>query len=240
MEPNMQGGSMSTFTAVDPDSTKKPKRGGARPRKSKEQKQAEKDSAAAAQEAIDKGESPALMPVRDAAEFKDTKPLPSKEGVKEESPSAPVDQHNTKMFHVVYDQIWKDLARKKFPRQKRKLNFLISQTELLLPFHCKKIKTDEVERSTDHPDVAVPDNTDPCKPDHGDLPEGSAPAKVTNFEDLDFDAEDESVLKAAAMANAQNAIQEAQNKARAFNKQDDAPAMDDEGENEFPKPCRYG
>ncbi|KAA8567523.1 hypothetical protein EYC84_007999 [Monilinia fructicola] len=345
MEPNMQGGSMSTFTAVDPDSTKKPKRGGARPRKSKEQKQAEKDSAAAAQEAIDKGESPALMPVRDAAEFKDMKPLPSKEGgtkikikfkpptepveVKEESPSAPIDQHNTKMFHVVYDQIWKDLARKEVPkvyklamdsysvrgsnlkktailaskeakrwqlrtnkgtkdlqarakrvmremmsfwkrnereerdtrraaekqeienakkaeadreanRQKRKLNFLISQTELYSHFIGKKIKTDEVERSTDHPDVAVPDNADHAKPDHGDLPEGSAPAKVTNFEDLDFDAEDESALKAAAMANAQNAIQEAQNKARAFNKQDDAPAMDDEGEMNFQNPAGMG
>lgn len=346
MEPNMQGGSMSTFTAVDPDSIKKPKRGGARPRKSKEQKQAEKDSAAAAQEAIDKGESPALMPTRDASEFKDMKLLPSKEGggpkiklkfkaptepvvVKEESPAAPVDQHNTKMFHVVYDQIWKDLARKDVPkvyklamdsysirasnlkktailaskeakrwqlrtnkgtkdlqarakrvmremmsfwkrnereerdtrraaekqeidnarkaeadreanRQKRKLNFLISQTELYSHFIGKKIKTDEVERSTDHPDVAVPDNADHTKPDHGELPEGSALAKVTNFEDLDFDAEDDSALKAAAMANAQNAIQEAQNKARAFNKRDEAPAMDDEGEMNFQNPAGMG
>ncbi|CCD54345.1 similar to SNF2 family helicase/ATPase (Ino80) [Botrytis cinerea T4] len=345
MEPNMQGGSMSTFTAVDPDSTKKPKRGGARPRKSKEQKQAEKDSAAAAQEAIDKGESPALMPIRDATEFKDMKPLPSKEGgtkiklklkapaepveVKEESPPAPVDQHNTKMFHVVYDQIWKDLARKEVPkvfkmamdsysirgsnlkktailaskeakrwqlrtnkgtkdlqarakrvmremmsfwkrnereerdtrraaekqeienakkaeadreanRQKRKLNFLISQTELYSHFIGKKIKTDEVERSTDHPDVAAPAEANHSTPDQIDLPEGSAPAKVTNFEDLDFDAEDESVLKAAAMANAQNAIQEAQNKARAFNKQDDAPAMDNDGEMNFQNPAGMG
>ncbi|QSZ30479.1 hypothetical protein DSL72_000033 [Monilinia vaccinii-corymbosi] len=345
IEPNMQGGTMSKFTAVDPDPTKKPKRGGARPRKSKEQKQAEKDSAAAAQDAIDKGESPALMPVREAAEFKDVKPLPSKEGgpkikikfkpptepvdVEEESPSAPVDQHNTKMYHVVYDQIWKDLARKEVPkvyklamdsysvrgsnlkktailaskeakrwqlrtnkgtkdlqarakrvmremmsfwkrnereerdtrraaekqeienakkveadreanRQKRKLNFLISQTELYSHFIGKKIKTDEVERSTDHPDVAVPDTAGHAKPDHGDLPVGSAPGKVTNFEDLDFDAEDDSVLKAAAMANAQNAIQEAQNKARAFNKKDDAPAMDDEGEMNFQNPAGMG
>ncbi|ESZ93284.1 putative DNA helicase INO80 [Sclerotinia borealis F-4128] len=344
MEPNMQGGSMSTFTAVDPDSIKKPKRGGARPRKSKEQKQAEKDSAAAAQEAIDKGESPALMSSRDVGEFKDMRPLPMKEGpkiklkfkaptepveIKEESPPAPVDQHNTKMFHVVYDQIWKDLARKEVPkvyklamdsysirgsnlkktailaskeakrwqlrtnkgtkdlqarakrvmremmsfwkrnereerdtrraaekqeiesakkaeadreanRQKRKLNFLISQTELYSHFIGKKIKTDEVERSTDNPDVAVPNKADHAKPDHGDLPEGSALAKVTNFEDLDFDAEDESVLKAAAMANAQNAIQEAQNKARAFNKQQEGPAMDDEGEMNFQNPAGMG
>ncbi|PQE32041.1 hypothetical protein CJF32_00001644 [Rutstroemia sp. NJR-2017a WRK4] len=347
MEPNMLGGSMSTFTAVDPDSTKKPKRGGARLRKSKEQKQAEKDSAAAAQDAIDKGESPALMPLREdlgqskqlappkegpkiKLKFKEPKEVKEPQEVKEESPAAPVDPHNTKSFHQVYDQIWKDLSRKDVPkvyktavdsysvrasnlkktailaskeskrwqlrtnkgtkdlqarakrvmremmsfwkrnereerdtrraaerqeienakkaeadreanRQKRKLNFLISQTELYSHFIGKKIKTDEVERSTDHPDVAAADKTDHATTtDHGDLPEGTAPAKVTNFEDLDFDAEDESVLKAAAMANAQNAIQEAQNKARAFNKQDDGPAMDDEGEMNFQNPAGMG
>jgi SNF2 family DNA or RNA helicase len=67
-----------------------------------------------------------------------------------------------------------------------------------------------------------------------------APAKVTNFEDLDFDADDDSVLKATAMANAQNAIQEAQNKARAFNKSDDGPAMDEEGEMNFQNPSGMG
>jgi DNA helicase INO80 len=122
-------------------------------------------------------------------------------------------------------------------RQKRKLNFLISQTELYSHFIGKKIKTDEVERSTDHPDVA-PTNAH----DHShkiDVPEGEVTGgKVTNFEDLDFDAEDESALKAAAMANAQNAIQEAQNKARAFNNPE--PAMDEEGEMNFQNPSGMG
>ena len=126
-------------------------------------------------------------------------------------------------------------------RQKRKLNFLISQTELYSHFIGKKIKTDEVERSTDHPDVA-PTDKDPNAPvvdvpDHDGV---TAAPKVTNFEDLDFDAEDDSVLKAAAMANAQNAIQEAQNKARAFNKQEDGPAMDEEGEMNFQNPAGMG
>lgn len=127
-------------------------------------------------------------------------------------------------------------------RQKRKLNFLISQTELYSHFIGKKIKTDEVERSTDHPDVAPTEK----KVTAGDpnahtiqLPaSGVAPTKVTNFEDLDFDAEDESVLQAAAAANAQNAIREAQTKARAFNNQGDT--MDEEGELNFQNPAGMG
>ncbi|KAB8349629.1 hypothetical protein FH972_023648 [Carpinus fangiana] len=105
-------------------------------------------------------------------------------------------------------------------RQKRKLNFLISQTELYSHFIGKKVKTDEAERSSDN--VGATEE----KLRAGDanahtinLPESNAnlATKVTNFEDLDFDAEDESVLQQAAMANAQNAVQEAQNRARAFN-----------------------
>ncbi|KAH8658721.1 putative DNA helicase INO80 [Tricladium varicosporioides] len=328
LEPNLSGGMMSTFTAMDADPPKqKSKRGGARLRKSKEQKQAEKDSAEAAQAAIDAGEEP-------------PPPLPMKEepakirlklkDPKENREQSPFEPFVSKGYNQIYDQIWRDLARKdvnkvfkiagesyatrvsnlkktailaskeakrwqlrtnkgtkdlqarakrvmremmsfwkrnereerdlrraaekqeienakkaeadrEANRQKRKLNFLISQTELYSHFIGKKIKTDEVERSTDHPDVASDVKAGDSKPHAIDLPDhGAAPAKVTNFEDLDFDAEDESVLKAAAMANAQNAIQEAQNKARAFNKQEDAPAMDDEGEMNFQNPAGMG
>ncbi|KAI9746595.1 MAG: putative DNA helicase ino80 [Claussenomyces sp. TS43310] len=127
-------------------------------------------------------------------------------------------------------------------RQKRKLNFLISQTELYSHFVGKKIKTDEVERSTDHPDVASTDvKITPGLPNGHtiNLPSsGVAPAKVTSFDELDFDAEDESTLQAAAAANAQNAIREAQTKARAFNNQ--GPAMDEEGELNFQNPAGMG
>lgn len=134
------------------------------------------------------------------------------------------------------DNAKKAEADREANRQKRKLNFLISQTELYSHFIGKKIKTDEVERSTDLPGVEVSAETivDGNAKHTIDLPDsGAAPAKVTNFEDLDFDAEDESVLKAAAAANAQNAIMEAQNKARAFNKES---AMDEEGELNFQNP----
>ncbi|EHK98086.1 putative DNA helicase INO80 [Glarea lozoyensis 74030] len=329
LEPNLSGGMMSTFTAVDPDPPKlKSKRGGARLRKSKEQKQAEKDSAEAAQAAIDAGEEPPPPP----PSKEDTPKLRLKhkesKDPREEAPAA-FEPFVSKGYNQIYDQIWRDLARKEVTRvyklgiesnatrasnlkktailaskeakrwqlrtnkgtkdlqarakrvmremmsfwkrnereerdtrraaekqeienakkaendreanrQKRKLNFLISQTELYSHFIGKKIKTDEVERSTDHPDVAVADNKNSTHPDHAvDLPEhGAAVAKVTNFEDLDFDAEDDSVLKAAAMANAQSAIQEAQNKARAFN--NEAPAMDEEGEMNFQNPAGMG
>ena len=131
-------------------------------------------------------------------------------------------------------------------RQKRKLNFLISQTELYSHFIGRKIKTDEVERSTDSPDVAVSSET--VKPGNPNahtitLPDSVARVgpKVTNFEDLDFDAEDESVLREAAMANAQNAVQEAQDRARAFDREENQiQAQFDEGEMNFQNPTSLG
>ncbi|KAI4177743.1 MAG: hypothetical protein LQ343_000207 [Gyalolechia ehrenbergii] len=127
-------------------------------------------------------------------------------------------------------------------RQKRKLNFLISQTELYSHFIGRKIKTDQVERSTDSADVAVSDATiQPGKPGAHtvNLPKSVAKVgtTVTNFEDLDFDAEDETVLQEAAMANAQAAVQEAQDKARAFNGEgNELQAQFDEGEMNFQNP----
>ena len=130
-------------------------------------------------------------------------------------------------------------------RQKRKLNFLISQTELYSHFIGRKIKTDEVERSTDSADVGVSKEiVQPGKPDADTitLPDnvGQVGGKVTNFEDLDFDAEDETALRQAAMANAQNAVQEAQNKARAFNGDDNQMAQFDDGEMNFQNPTGLG
>jgi chromatin-remodeling ATPase INO80 len=329
IEPNFQGGTMTTF-AAEPEGPKGKKgRGGARLRKSKEQKQAEKDSAIAAQAAIDAGEDPSQLPPREEAKIKIKfkEPKEPKE-TREESPAV-IAPFVSKSYNQIYDQIWKDIAKKEVSkvskiagdsytvkasnlkktailaskeakrwqlrtnkgtkdlqarakrimremmsfwkrnereerdlrraaerqeienakkaeadreanRQKRKLNFLISQTELYSHFIGKKIKTDEVERSTDHPDV-VPSDA-PAASTHSstqaiDLPEnGVIPKKVTNFDDLDFDAEDESALKAAAAANAQNAIHEAQKKARAFN----GPPMDEEGELNFQNPTGMG
>jgi DNA helicase INO80 len=329
IEPNFAGGMMSTFTTADAEPKPKSKRGGARLRKSKEQKQAEKDSAEAAQAAIDAGEEPSQSATTTKDEPRIRIRLNAKESKenREETP-ATFEPFVSKGYNQIYDQIWRDLARKDVSkvyklaadsynikssnlkktailaskeakrwqlrtnkgtkdlqarakrvmremmsfwkrneredrdlrraaekqeieaakkaeadreanRQKRKLNFLISQTELYSHFIGKKIKTDEVERSTDHPDEAVTANE--AAQTTIKLPDGTVTTagKVTNFENLDFDADDDSALQAAAMANAQHAIQEAQNKARAFNK-DEGPTMDEEGEMNFQNPAGMG
>ncbi|KAG9238171.1 putative DNA helicase INO80 [Amylocarpus encephaloides] len=329
LEPNLSGGMMSTFTAVDPDPPKKQsKRGGARPRKSKEQKQAEKDSAEAAQAAIDAGEEPPPPPPSKEEPAKIRLKIKEPKESREDPPPV-FEPFVSKGYNQIYDQIWRDLARKdvnkvykiglesntvrasnlkktailaskeakrwqlrtnkgtkdlqarakrvmremmsfwkrnerderdlrraaekqeienakkaeterESNRQKRKLNFLISQTELYSHFIGKKIKTDEVERSTDHPDVA-PSDANASKGHAVDVPEdGPAGPKVTSFDELDFDAADDSELNAAARANAQSAIQKAQDEARAFNKQDEGPAMDEEGELNFQNPQGMG
>ncbi|KAI2603640.1 SNF2 family N-terminal domain-containing protein [Hypoxylon sp. NC1633] len=347
---NMEGGTMSTFQATDLEASNKAKakgRSGNRPKKSKEQKQAEKDSAIAAQAAIDAGEElpskeetkiriklskPSSKDPKDKEkEAKDTPAKEPKEKEKsvEELPTNPLEtKFQTKGYNQIYDQIWRDLARKDVPktfklagdsyatkasnlkktailaskeakrwqlrtnkgtkdlqarakrcmrdmmsfwkrnereerdlrkaaerqelenarkeeadreaaRQKRKLNFLISQTELYSHFIGKKIKTDEVERSTDNPDIA-PDAHAIAKASNVDVAEPAGPigSKVTDFNQLDFDAEDEETLKAAAVANAQNAIAEAQQKARSFNKTDND--MDEDGEMNFQNPTGLG
>lgn len=146
------------------------------------------------------------------------------------------------------DKARKAEAEREANRQKRKLNFLISQTELYSHFIGKKVKTDEIERhGTDGDGVTPSGQTTKDNPDAEhtvDLPGSNAKigTKVTNFEDLDFDAEDETALQEAAMANAQNAIQEAQDRAKAFNKggdeDEDAEGHPDfdEGEMNFQNP----
>lgn len=122
------------------------------------------------------------------------------------------------------DKARKAEADREANRQKRKLNFLISQTELYSHFVGKKVKTDEIERHGTDGDGVTPSGQtmrdNPNAKHTVDLPDSVAKlgTKVTNFEDLDFDAEDESVLHQAAMANAQHAVQEAKNRAIAFDR----------------------
>jgi DNA helicase INO80 len=346
IEPNLEGGTMATFSAenMEPGKAKGKGRAGGRLKKSKEQKQAEKDAAEAAQAALDAGEELPSMEqtakirikfskskaAREDTDKENKEPSQSKDKEKaaEEAKDALETKFQSKGFNQIYDQIWRDLARKdvnkvyrlatdsystkasnlkktailaskeakrwqlrtnkgtkdlqarakrvmrdmmgfwkrnereerdlrkaaekqelenarkeeadrEAARQKRKLNFLISQTELYSHFIGKKIKTNEVERSTDHPDVATEDKD--AIPQHTlniEEPAGPVGAKVTNFENLDFDAEDESALQAAAMANAQNAIAEAQKKAREFNKDD--TNLDEDGEMNFQNPTGLG
>ncbi|KAF2484643.1 SNF2 family DNA-dependent ATPase domain-containing protein [Neohortaea acidophila] len=145
------------------------------------------------------------------------------------------------------DKAKKAEAEREANRQRRKLNFLISQTELYSHFIGKKVKTDEIEKSGVDQDGVAPtaqtiqDTAGGKAIDFPD-PSGSLKDKVTNFEDLDFDNDDETALQEAAMANAQNAIKEAQDRARAFNQQGDGPDLSnaqdslDDGEMNFQNP----
>jgi DNA helicase INO80 len=336
--PNLEGGTTSTFhitTPASPEPSKKKSKQQAgpvtRPKKSKEKKQAEKDAAEAAYAAMEKEELVRIAP----------KELPRKEAIKRESkiarskestPVVHITNYDSKGYTQIYDQIWRDIAKRDIGkvhrikaaslstkqenlrktaqlaskqarkwqertnksmkdtqarakrtmremmsfwkrnereerdlrrmaerkeiedarkaeadreanRQKRKLNFLISQTELYSHFIGRKIKTDEVERATDDPEVAA--SSARIQPGKDGAPRVSLPdananlsSRVRNFEDLDFDAEDETALEEAAVANAQNAIQEAQDKARAFN--GDQMAAFDESELNFQNPTSIG
>ncbi|KAL1957676.1 hypothetical protein VTO42DRAFT_5653 [Malbranchea cinnamomea] len=123
-------------------------------------------------------------------------------------------------------------AEREANRQRRKLNFLLSQTELYSHFIGHKIKTAEAEGA---PPAAGVGEVPPA-PQPGDLS-----GKTKKFEELDFDAEDETALREAAMANAQNAVQQAQERARSFNKEGkDQLAALDEGEMNFQNPTSLG
>ncbi|KAL2825600.1 SNF2 family N-terminal domain-containing protein [Aspergillus cavernicola] len=309
LAPNLEGGTTSSFhIGRSSPSRRKSGRGGpvTRPKKSKEQKQAEKDAAEAAYAAMENDEPLPLAPKEDPRKEslkKDAKGSRSKEAT-----PIPVSTYDSKGYNQIYEQIWRDIARKDIPkvfrlkvaslstrqenlrktaqlaskqsrkwqertnksmkdtqarakrtmremmsfwkrnereerdlrrlaekqelesakraeaereanRQKRKLNFLISQTELYSHFIGRKI--------------------DGAGDEAGAEGEG-LPSKVTNFEDLDFDAEDETALRQAAMANAQNAVQQAQDRARAFNPdQNPMDAMDD-SELNFQNPTSLG
>lgn len=336
LAPNYDGGTTSTLHlgTKDADTDKKKTKGGpsTRPKKSKEKKQAQKDAAEAAYAAMERDELVQIAPKQDSRKETLKRGSKSGRGVKETTPPRTGANYESKGYQQIFEQIWRDVARKDAPRvhrikvnslntrqenhrktsqlahkqarkwqertnksmketqarskrtmremmsfwkrnereerdlrriaerkeiedakkaeaereanrQKRKLNFLISQTELYSHFIGRKIKTDEVERATDDPEIA---KAQPSQ-DAGhkvDIDSSMLDSNkgVTNFEDLDFDADDDAALRQAAVANAQNAVQEAQDKARAFNKEgDETTAFDDnDAELNFQNPTNLG
>ncbi|KAI5288516.1 putative DNA helicase ino80, partial [Ascosphaera aggregata] len=137
-------------------------------------------------------------------------------------------------------------------RQRRKLNFLISQTEIYSHFIGRKVKTSEVE--AEHSGGGVEPATDvdrkAVEAEAGEqftLPSGKITTKITNLDEVDFDAIDDATLREAAMANAQSAYETARKNARAFNEGRDGEmtaadqmAQMDEGELNFQNPTSLG
>lgn len=335
LAPNLEGGTTSSFhIGRSSPSRRKSNRGGttARPKKSKEQKQAEKDAAEAAYAAMASDDPTSLAPMEDPR--MESLKKEAKGSRSKESTPIPMASYDSKGYNQIYEQIWRDIARKDIPkvyrikvtslgtrqenlrktaqlaskqsrkwqertnksmkdtqarakrtmremttfwkrnereerdlrrlaekqeiesakkaeaereanRQRRKLNFLISQTELYSHFIGRKIKDTEADASGD---TAVHGSNETVQPGKGqqhtvDMPPSVADPNTkvtTSFDELDFDAEDETALRQAAMANAQNAVQQAQDRARAFNAEQDQMAAFDEGELNFQNPTSLG
>lgn len=107
-------------------------------------------------------------------------------------------------------------------RQSRKLNFLLTQTELYSHFIGKKIKTTEAENMKG--DVATPDAP---APEGADL-HGQEPLK-----DLDYDEDDDENLRRHAARGAQAAIQANRDRARQFDERNTANGQLDDDTSEF-------
>ncbi|PWN45696.1 hypothetical protein IE81DRAFT_344592 [Ceraceosorus guamensis] len=113
-------------------------------------------------------------------------------------------------------------------RQARKLNFLITQTELYSHFVGNKLKTNEAEDSEETSGSGGNKVIDPTPADGQAAGASSAPpldsqpagpaagASAADLKDIDFDDEDETNLRAHARRNAEEAVLAAKQKAEAF------------------------
>lgn len=108
------------------------------------------------------------------------------------------------------DKAKKEEEEREAKRQSRKLDFLITQTELYSHFIGKKIKTDEIEGTDSDPNLHKNENERDWDKYHG------VKGEAADFRLLDFDQDDEDALHRAAAANAQSALDVAKLRAQAF------------------------
>lgn len=112
------------------------------------------------------------------------------------------------------DKLKQEEERREAQRQARKLNFLITQTELYSHFIGRKIKQD----TGDDDDTAQPAPSGlstPLDPVSA-TDELDVNAGITHIGVVDFDEEDESVLKEQARLSAQNALAKQREQTREF------------------------
>lgn len=122
------------------------------------------------------------------------------------------------------DKAKKEEEMREAKRQARKLNFLITQTELYSHFVGNKLKTNEAEDSEETSggskliESTPADGADatvaPIAPENAEV--ASAEARLAELKDLDFDDDDEANLRAHARKNAEEAVAAAKAKAVAF------------------------
>ncbi|KAH3679647.1 hypothetical protein WICMUC_000787 [Wickerhamomyces mucosus] len=114
------------------------------------------------------------------------------------------------------DQAKKDEEQRESRRQARKLNFLITQTELYSHFIGRKIKTDEIEgNDSDHNfNNGIKNN----QHDNVEIPQTNVVKHDVNS--LDFDSDNEEEIQKIAAVNAQSALLDAQARAKQFDRVD--------------------
>lgn len=112
------------------------------------------------------------------------------------------------------DRLKQEEERREAQRQARKLNFLITQTELYSHFIGRKIKQD-TEEDDETAQPAPSGLSTPLAPVAAS-DELDASIGVTHIGEVDFDEEDEAVLKEKARLSAQNALAKQREQTREF------------------------
>ncbi|KAK9461892.1 SNF2 family N-terminal domain-containing protein [Lipomyces oligophaga] len=153
------------------------------------------------------------------------------------------------------DRAKKEEESREARRQARKLNFLITQTELYSHFIGRKIKTDEIEAESTGDDVATDENeaevqkratAEEAATKTQEEQELLADAQRRDISELDFDGAHDDDLRQAAMHNAHSAVMSAQERAKLFDKTASANAKatdvndDESGEMNFQNPTTLG
>ncbi|RLV95518.1 putative DNA helicase INO80 [Spathaspora sp. JA1] len=115
------------------------------------------------------------------------------------------------------DKAKREEEEREAKRQSRKLNFLITQTELYSHFIGKKIKTDEIEGSDSDMNLIKSNGGDNTHLDKY----SNIESKSHDINSLDFENEDDDALHRAAAQNAQNALELAKSRAKQFNNEEE-------------------
>lgn len=118
------------------------------------------------------------------------------------------------------EQARKEEEARENKRQAKKLNFLLTQTELYSHFIGRKIKTNELEGNmTDH-QLSPAAMMEAMTNGNGHIDLDSTEANKNDFHSIDFDNEDDEQLRIKAAQNASNALAETRAKTKEFD--DDA------------------
>lgn len=112
------------------------------------------------------------------------------------------------------EQARKEEEARESKRQAKKLNFLLTQTELYSHFIGRKIKTNELEGNMADHQLSQPGLMMAASHDKIDL--DNMAANKNEFHNIDFDNEDDEQLRIRAAQNASNALAETRAKTKEF------------------------